>query len=49
MSKPPDVELLNDLRSLGKPPTFGGTDAEYQDVRFPLAVAKKSEEADLAP
>ena len=33
-SGPLDVDLLKDLRSLGKPPTFGGTDAEYQDFRF---------------
>ena len=29
-----DVELLKDLRGLGKPPSFDGNDAEYQDFRF---------------
>ena len=29
-----DAELLKDLTSLGKPPSFDGNDAEYQDFRF---------------
>ena len=29
-----DAELLKDLRGLGKPPSFDGNDAEYQDFRF---------------
>ena len=28
------AELLKDLRGLGKPPSFDGNDAEYQDFRF---------------
>ena len=28
-----DAELLKDLRGLGKPPSFDGNDAEYQDFR----------------
>ena len=33
-----DAELLNDLRGLGKPPSFAGNDAEYQDFRFSFRV-----------
>ena len=33
-----DAELLKDLRSLGKPPSFGGNDAEYQDFRFSFRI-----------
>ena len=29
-----DAELLKDLRGVGKPPSFEGNDAEYQDFRF---------------
>ena len=29
-----DAELLKDLRGLGKPPSFDGNDAEYQDFGF---------------
>ena len=29
-----EAALLKDLRGLGKPPSFDGNDAEYQDVRF---------------
>ena len=29
-----DAKLLKDLRVLGKPPSFVGSDAEYQDFRF---------------
>ena len=34
MTEPLDAELLKDLRGLGKPPSFDGNDAEYQDFRF---------------
>ena len=34
MTEPLDAELLKDLRVLGKPPSFDGSDAEYQDFRF---------------
>ena len=34
MAGPLDIELLRDLRNLGKPSTFDGTDAENQDFRF---------------
>ena len=37
-AKPLDIELLKDLRSLGKPPTFDGTDAEYQNFRFSFPI-----------
>ena len=33
-----DAELLKDLRGLGKPPSFGGNDAEYQDFRFSFRI-----------
>ena len=32
------AELLKDLRSLGKPPSFDGNDAEYQDFRFSFRI-----------
>ena len=31
MTEPLDAELLKDLKGLGKPPSFDGNDAEYQD------------------
>ena len=31
MTEPLDAELLMDLRGLGKPFSFDGNDAEYQD------------------
>ena len=34
MTEPLDAELLKDLRGMGKPPTFDGNDAEYQDFLF---------------
>ena len=34
MAEPLDAELLKDLRGLGKPPSFDGSDSEYQDFRF---------------
>ena len=34
VTKPFDAELLEDLRGLGKPPSFDVNDAEYQDFRF---------------
>ena len=34
MTEPLAGELLKDLRGLGKPPSFDGNDAEYQDFRF---------------
>ena len=33
-----DAELLKDLRGLGKPHSFDGNDAEYQDFRFSFRV-----------
>ena len=38
MTEPLDAELLKDLRGLGKPPSFDGNDAEYQDLRFSFRV-----------
>ena len=38
MAQPLDVELLKDLRGLGKPPSFDGSDAEYQDFRFSFRI-----------
>ena len=38
MAKPLDAELLEDLRGLGKPPSFDGNDAEYQDCRFSFRI-----------
>ena len=32
------AELLEDLRGLGKPPSFDGNDAEYQDFRFSFRI-----------
>ena len=33
-----DAELLKDLKCLGKPPSFDGNDAEYQDFRFSFRI-----------
>ena len=33
-----DAQLLKDLRGLGKPPSFDGNDAEYQDFRFSFRI-----------
>ena len=33
-----DAELLKELRGLGKPPSFDGNDAEYQDFRFSFRI-----------
>ena len=33
-----DPEVIKDLRRLGKPPSFDGTDSEFQDVRFALRI-----------
>ena len=33
-----DAELLKDLRGLGKPLSFDGNDAEYQDCRFSFRI-----------
>ena len=33
-----DAELLKDVRGLGKPPSFDGNDAEYQDFRFSFRI-----------
>ena len=38
MVEPLDADLLKDLRGLGKPPTFDGNDAEYQDLRFTFRI-----------
>ena len=34
MTEPLDAESLKDLRGLGKPPSFDGNDAGYQDFCF---------------
>ena len=33
-----DAEVLKDLRGMGKPPSFDGNDAEYQDFRFSFRI-----------
>ena len=33
-----DAELLKDLNGLGKPPSFDGNEAEYQDFRFSFRI-----------
>ena len=38
MADPLDAELLEDLRGLGKPPSFDGNNAEYQDFRFSFRI-----------
>ena len=38
MTEPLDAELLKDLRGLGKPPSFDGNDAEYQDFRLSFRI-----------
>ena len=38
MAEPTDAELLKDLRGLGKPSSFDGNDAEYQDFRFSFRI-----------
>ena len=38
MVEPLDADLLKYLRGVGKPPTFDGNDAEYQDFRFGFRV-----------
>ena len=38
MAKPLNIKFLRDLRSLGEPPTFDGTDAEYQDFRLSIRI-----------
>ena len=38
MTEPLDAEPLKDLRGLGKPPSFEGDDAEYQDFRFSFRI-----------
>ena len=38
MTEPLDAELLKDLRGLGKPPSFDGNVAEYQDFRFSFRI-----------
>ena len=38
MAEPLDVELLKDLRGLVKPPSYDGSDAEYQDFRFSFRI-----------
>ena len=38
MTEPLDAELLKDLRGLGKPPSFDGTNGEYQDLRFSFRI-----------
>ena len=37
-TEPLHAELLKDLRGLGKPLSFDGNDAEYQDVRFSFRI-----------
>ena len=38
MTEPLDAALLKDLRGLGKPPSFDGNNAEYQDFRFSFRI-----------
>ena len=38
MTEPLDAELLKDLRGVGKPPSFDGNYAEYQDFRFSFRI-----------
>ena len=38
MTEPLDAELLKDLRGLGKPPSFDGNDAQYQDFRLSFRI-----------
>ena len=38
MTKPLDAELLKDKRALGKPPSFDGNDADYQDFRLSFRI-----------
>ena len=38
MTEPLDAELLKDLRGMGKPPSFDGNDAEYQDFPFSIRI-----------
>ena len=38
MTEPLDAELLKDLRGQGKPLSFDGNDAEYQDFRFSFRI-----------
>ena len=38
MTEPLDAELLKELRGLGKPLSFDGNDAEYQDFRFSFRI-----------
>ena len=38
MTEPLDVELLQDVGGLGKPPSFDGNDADYQDFRFSFRI-----------
>ena len=38
MTEPLDAELLKDMRGLGKPLSFDGNDAEYQDFRFSFRI-----------
>ena len=33
-----DVELLKDLRGLGKPPSFDGNDTDNQEIRFSVRI-----------
>ena len=38
MVEPLSADLLKDPRGLGKPPTFDGHDAVYQDFRFSFRI-----------
>ena len=38
MTEPLDAELLKDLRSLGKPPSFDGSDSDFEDFRFSFRI-----------
>ena len=38
MTEPLDAQLVKDLRSLGKPPSFDGNDAEYQGFGFSVRI-----------
>ena len=38
MTEPFDADLLKDLTGLGKPPSFDGTDTDYEDFRSSIRI-----------
>ena len=48
LAQPLDIELLKDLRSLDKPPTFDGTDAEHQDFHLSFRDPHELRQSSLA-